>query len=126
MPMPRKQEPEKFCEFCGARLQRKVYNGRLEDLGAFKRRKYCNLKCANSKKHPTHWGTHHWRARRHRKEFCEACGITESLHAHHVDGNFKNDDPLNIQTLCTWCHHFLHATAERLGWEQPGKMPSLR
>ena len=85
-----------------------------------------NLKCANSKKHPTHWETHHWRARRHRKKFCEACGITESLHAHHVDGDFKNDDPENVHTLCIWCHNFLHATAERLGWEQPGKMPSLR
>lgn len=126
MPMPRKQEPEKYCDHCGIRLERKVYNGVLEDMGAFKRRKYCSLTCANSRKRPAHWETYHWRARKHRKNYCEACGATTSLHAHHVDGQPENNKAENIQTLCTHCHHFLHATADRMGWERPGRLPNLK
>ena len=96
-----------------------------EDLGGFKRRKYCSLKCANTRVRPSHWGTYHWRARKHRKSYCEACGSTELLHAHHVDGNPKNNSKQNIQTLCVYCHNFLHATAERRGLMVPGRLPQV-
>lgn len=125
MPMPRKAEPEKSCERCGALFQRGIFNGRLEDLGVFKRRRFCSLRCANTKVRPAHWGTYHWRARQHRKSSCEACGSTDQLHAHHVDGEPQNNEPSNIQTLCVFCHNFLHATADRLGWTEPGRLPSL-
>lgn len=122
MPMPAKMEPQKYCARCNAEIKRSRFNGRLEDLGAFKRRKYCSLKCANTRDRPSHWETYHWRARLHRKDRCEACGSTANLHAHHVDGQPKNNDQDNIQTLCVWCHNFLHATADRLGWTQPGRL----
>ena len=125
MPMPRKDEPEKYCQMCGVRLERKVYNGVLEDLGAFRRRKYCSLTCANTRKRPKHWETYHWRARHHRGATCEACGAKTSLHAHHIDGNPENNDPANIQTLCVHCHGFLHQTAKRRGWTFAGRMPGL-
>lgn len=125
MPMPAKEAPEKCCARCGADLERKRFNGRLEDLGVFKRRKYCSHVCASTRVRPGHWGTYHWRARRHRKSRCEACGSTDALHAHHVDGQPENNDPMNIQTLCVWCHNFLHATAERLGWIEPGRLARL-
>lgn len=126
MPMPRKAEPEKYCELCGTKFGRKTFNGRLEDLGVFKRRKYCSIKCASTKERPGHWGTYHWRARKHRGPRCEACGSTDQLHAHHVDGQPMNNEAENIQTLCVFCHNFLHATADRHGWTQPGRLPSLR
>jgi 5-methylcytosine-specific restriction endonuclease McrA len=127
MPMPRKEEPEKYCEFCGQRMHRNTYaTGRLEDLAVFKRRKFCSLHCANQRKRPKHWETYHYRARKHRKQLCETCGSTTDLHAHHVDGRPENNSPENIQTLCVYCHNFLHATAERRGWEQPGRLPAIR
>lgn len=125
MARPRAAEPEKYCERCGIRMERNLFGGRLEDLGVFKRRKFCSLHCANTKDRPEHWETYHWRARKHRKLLCEACGSTDNLHAHHVDGNPKNNDSSNIQTLCTFCHGFLHATAKRHGWTQPGRLPNL-
>lgn len=126
MPMPRAKEPEKFCERCGTAFSRRRFNGRLEDLGVFKRRKYCSLHCANQRERPRHWETYHWRARKHRGPSCEACGSTQKLHAHHVDGSPQNNEPSNIQTLCAYCHNFLHATADRLGWTEPGRLPQLR
>jgi hypothetical protein len=126
MPYPRAQEPEKYCQRCGSRLERRRFGGRLEDMGVFKRRKYCSLSCASRRERPTHWGTYHWRARKHRKSSCEACGSMAALHAHHVDGQPQNNDASNIQTLCASCHYFLHATAERCGWTEPGRLPPLR
>jgi hypothetical protein len=116
------QVETKSCQRCEIAMGRRRYNGRLEDLGVFKRRKYCSLKCANSKVRPEHWETYHWRARKHRLLYCEACGFTEKLHAHHVDGQPKNNSKSNIQTLCVFCHNFLHATANRHGWTQPGRL----
>ena len=119
----RKLDAEKSCARCGIPMTRHFYGDRLEDRGVFKRRKYCSLHCANQRTRPKHWETYHWRARKHRKSSCEACGSTEKLHAHHVDGQPKNSDAENIQTLCVHCHNFLHATAGRRGWDEPGRMP---
>src|SRR5574343_1848209 len=124
--MLRLVEPEKCCERCGETFRRGRFNGRLEDLGVFKRRKYCSLKCSSTRDRPSHWETYHWRARKHRGLSCEACGSMARLHAHHVDGRPENNEITNIQTLCVFCHNFLHATADRLGWTQPGRLPSLR
>src|SRR6266496_1722315 len=49
MAHPRGEEPEKFCEFCGTRFNRSIFNGRLEDLGVFRRRKYCTIRCASTR-----------------------------------------------------------------------------
>ena len=125
MAHPLAKEQMKFCLQCGKPMERKRFNGRLEDMGVFKRRKYCSLSCANTKIRPSHWSTYHWRARKHIKSSCEACGSMVYLHAHHVDGELKNNLPENIQTLCVYCHNFLHATADRLGWIQPGRLPPL-
>jgi len=126
MPMPIAQAPEKWCMRCGTPMERKRFGSRLEDMSVFKRRKYCSLHCANQRDCPKSWATYHWRARRHLGSSCEACGLTEALHAHHVDGRPENNDAENIQTLCTYCHRFLHATAARLGWTEPGRLPQLR
>lgn len=126
MGRPATKEQTKSCKICGKEFGRRRFNGRLEDMGRFLKRKHCSRKCANTRVRPKHWETHHWRARKHRGSSCEACGSTEKLHAHHVDGHPKNNSPENIQTLCAYCHNFLHATADRLGWTIPGRLPTLR
>ena len=63
-------------------------------------------------------------ARKMRKEFCEICGNTKMLCAHHIDGNWTNNNPSNIQTLCNSCHTTLHHQQGDLGQKQ-SKPPCL-
>lgn len=105
-------------------MSRMRYGKQLEDLGAFSKRKFCSLSCANTRQTLTKHG-YSWRARKHLQTSCEACGERRQLHAHHVDQNKANNEPANIQTLCKWCHNYLHATAKRLGVAVAGKMASL-
>ena len=48
----------------------------------------------------------------HLKESCERCGFVPEaycqLTVHHLDKNHKNNDPLNLQTLCHNCHNLVH------------------
>jgi 5-methylcytosine-specific restriction endonuclease McrA len=113
-----KPTPEKFCLQCGSKLERKRYNGTLEDLSRFKRRRYCNATCC---------GLHH----RHedptvdalRKRYlplrgtsCQTCGATENVCLHHVDLNPANNDLTNLMTLCGSCHTRWH-------WEHGRTLP---
>jgi 5-methylcytosine-specific restriction endonuclease McrA len=125
MGQPKKKDPVKYCERCGVKLERARINGRLEDRNVFLRRKYCSLTCANSKPDSTSKQTYLWRARKLRKDHCEACGTKKSLQAHHIDQNQKNNAPENIETLCKHCHDFWHATQKRLGLPIAGRMPPL-
>lgn len=49
-----------------------------------------------------------------RKRTCESCGANGkkiksiNLHIHHIDGNPRNPDPSNLQTLCSRCHRNIH------------------
>lgn len=122
--MKRTNEESKPCANCGMIMYRKRYGERLEDLSVFNKRIYCSLSCANTRADLTKHG-YSWRARKHLKTSCEACGETRSLHAHHIDQNKKNNSPENIQTLCMWCHDFWHSTARRIGRKVAGRMPSL-
>lgn len=44
----------------------------------------------------------------HKKDACERCGFVavhiSQLDVDHIDGNKKNNDPNNLQTLCANCH----------------------
>lgn len=84
-------------------MERKRYGEQLEDMGAFKRRRFCSLRCANTKQDVNPKQLHQ-RARKFRKSACEECGATTKLHVHHLDENPKNNDPSNLQTLCASCH----------------------
>lgn len=117
-----KRLPARYCKACESELIQKTD----EELGVFKRRKHCNSKCAEYRTRPDGWEKNHIVARKYKKAYCEACGTNKSLHAHHSDGNPKNNTPKNIQTLCAWCHHFLHALMIRLELEKPGKLPRLQ
>jgi len=44
---------------------------------------------------------------KYKKKFCETCGFIGDacqLDVDHIDGNHKNNDPINLQTLCANCH----------------------
>ena len=124
MGRPRVPDPEKYCEQCGTRVERKTFNGRLEDLGVFKRRKYCDQVCmANAfvSDAPCE-GTLHKRARQFLGTSCEFCGATMRLQAHHKDTNPQNNSPENIQTLCISCHASYHHRVRRVGAMAHGSM----
>lgn len=111
MPL-RKPDPAKNCEICGSLLTRKRFNGRLEDYSVFLRRRRCSQSCANSKL-IINDDTYLWRARRHRKEACETCGTSLRLNIHHKDRDRRNNDLVNLQTLCASCHLKLHWREDR-------------
>ena len=52
------------------------------------------------------------RYRLHIKDRCERCGFVPEAYCqltiHHLDKNHKNNDPLNLQTLCHNCHNLVH------------------
>ena len=121
--MRRVVEQLKLCERCGTPMWRKRYGTTLEDLSAWNKRRFCSLSCANTRDRLTKHG-YSWRARKHLKTACEGCGETRRLQAHHVDQDITNNEPQNIQTLCKWCHDFLHSTAKRLGRDTAGRMAS--
>lgn len=49
-----------------------------------------------------------------RKDFCERCGSTKFLCAHHRDHNRANNEQSNIETLCKSCHQKEHGAADHL------------
>ena len=106
--MRRKLDPEKSCERCGDPMERKRFNGRLEDLSAFAKRRFCTLSCANTREEVTLAG-HRWRAKQLRGNVCSGCGAVTSLQAHHKDRDVTNNSPGNIATLCDSCHRTEHA-----------------
>ena len=127
--MPRIAKPvqPKNCETCAKPLTRK-HNaaGRLEDYRSFTRRRFCSLSCANSR--PKGGGSRkasHYQARKLRGPECECCGTTKRLHAHHVNEDWRDNRPENVQTLCIFCHQFWHATHRRLGVKPTARMPRL-
>jgi len=111
MPMPMKSDPERFCAACNRKLWRKRINGRMEDRAIFLRRKYCDQRCmakGQMKENPTR-NSLLKRIRHLRKVHCESCGTNRKrLTLHHKDRNWRNNDPVNIQTLCSSCHTSLH------------------
>lgn len=40
---------------------------------------------------------------------CECCGSTEGLQVHHRDLRYLNNNPSNLQLLCTKCHSRVHS-----------------
>ncbi len=122
-----KPTPEKRCSICGARFQRtRNESGRLEDYQHFMNRRFCSLSCANSRsKGGLSRNAYQARARKHLKIACECCGTSERLHAHHVNQDWTDNRPENVQTLCVFCHQFWHATHKRLGVEPTKPMPPL-
>ncbi len=115
-----KPDPEKRCAYCGARMHRvRFVSGRLEDLAAFTRRKYCNRVCmrkafikvghTEQDYRPAHLSAFHLAYDILGKEKkCELCGSSKSIDVHHKDFDYKNNTPENIMILCRSCHMKIH------------------
>jgi hypothetical protein len=103
---PVKYEP-KICGWC----QRPFEPNRKDKV-------YCCNTCQKSasKRRQPDWSVKH-RARTklrqrpysvHKKDFCECCGFKAihpcQLDVDHIDGDHKNNEPDNLQTLCSNCH----------------------
>jgi len=118
--MSGKQEPERYCAHCSAQLTRNRINERLEDMGVFKKRKYCNRACMAAgmvKENPSRKGFG-IRARKFRQHECAQCGARENLSIHHRDRKWENNDPVNLETLCSSCHTSLHHAAGEINPKQ--------
>lgn len=123
---PKAAEPRQ-CEHCSKTLERRRNAaGRMEGFRDFMRRRFCSLSCANSRsKGGESRKALHYHARKQRAGCCEACGTTKRLQVHHIDENWTNNDPANLQTLCVFCHAFWHAMHRRLGMTPTQRMPKL-
>ena len=90
------ERPTPMCQNCAEAPC--DYKGKSKN-GFTTYRKYCR-KC--------HRGIHYKPWLLHRKKTCEACGFIPEwigqLDVDHIDGNKKNNDPSNLQTLCANCH----------------------
>ena len=115
MPQHIKPTPLRYCEACGAQLERKRFvGGVLESLLNFCRRKYCNRRCMalafDARQSPEiGWSTAHYHARKICPPGpCSRCGKPKARDAHHKDGNHLNNTPENLERICRSCHNQEH------------------
>ena len=100
----------KYCQQCGARMERQTFNGRLEDNGVFHRRKFCNRDCMakHQEKPIKSKGTLLKVATKFKQTECQNCGTTQLLNIHHVNLDESDNSPNNLMTLCASCHTKWH------------------
>jgi len=107
-----KPDPEKYCRHCGTQMKRKRYNGTLEDMGRFLRRKFCDQQCmahAMQKNHCNSISHSRMKAQKHKENACHKCGSMENLHLHHLNCDPRDNTPSNLRTLCASCHRLYHS-----------------
>ena len=105
---------ERYCLYCGKKLERKRYNGRLEDFTAFNKRLYCDRQCMRKDylkigKTDANWSNAHASARNInklilKKDCCDICGSKNNLDIHHKNGNWQDNSLENLMCLCRSCH----------------------
>ena len=103
-----KKTESKTCQKCGIEFHRRRYGNRLEDYTRWNQRRYCSKQCNYIRPSGQSKGNYHLLARKYQKSFCSTCKSTENLDVHHKDGNWKNNDQNNLETLCHSCHMKLH------------------
>ncbi|MCH5315443.1 MAG: HNH endonuclease [Eubacterium sp.] len=115
MNMTEIKQLEKYCAYCGKRLERKRFaNGRLEDFGVFSKRKYCSMTCMRKaflkigNNNQTYRVSHSTSQKINelilQRTTCENCGKSGNLDVHHIDGNYQNNNLENLKVLCRSCH----------------------
>lgn len=113
-----KPTPVIYCETCGKQIERKILGntGKLEKLGRFSRRRFCDVKCAGIDRRSDEplsdsWVTvHKYSKRAVPPGPCSICGKADGCDVHHIDGNHKNNDLSNLTRLCRRCHLRQHRT----------------
>jgi hypothetical protein len=118
--MLQKPTPSKSCEHCGETMDRKRFSGRLEDLGVFRRRRFCGEPCwaLGSRKPAPSLGALRKRSASLRGQKCETCGTPNRLQVHHVNRDPADNRKHNLMTLCASCHTRWH-------WQHDKRKPSL-
>lgn len=109
----------KTCQKCGSIFNRRRFGKRLEDFTRWNQRLYCSKQCSYIRPEIIHKSSFHRLARNFQEKQCATCRSTENLDVHHKDGNWKNNDPKNLETLCHSCHMKLH-------WQQGDLKPQLQ
>lgn len=89
-------------------------------------KKYCCRNCKQKDKDKRLGNTNNKNKKRkrpyvvHKKDKCDFCGFIPihmcQLDVDHIDGNNKNNDISNLQTLCANCHRL--KTYKNKDWEQ--------
>ena len=123
------KQAERYCKYCGKQLERKRYNGVLEDFTVFKKRKYCNRECMKRVflkigENEQTYSNAHTTARKINelilhKEVCELCGSETNLDIHHIDGNWRNNNLNNLMCLCRSCHTKYERNKDKIGDDEP-------
>lgn len=115
-----KETPEKYCAYCGKKMERKRYKHKMEDLKIFNKRKYCCRDCMKKGFVKVGINTKQTSRNAHQSAYtlaysvlgkekvCELCGSIKSIDIHHKDGNYQNNTPDNIMVVCRSCHMKLH------------------
>lgn len=117
-PQP-KPTPERYCAFCGKKLERKIFKSKREDLSIFNKRKYCNRECMkkayvrNGATHQDYSSAHHTSRKivyliENREAKCQLCGAIRNIDIHHIDGNYGNNHSENLMVVCRSCHMKIH------------------
>lgn len=107
--------PERYCAYCGKKLERKRFSHKWEDLAVFSKRKYCDRECMKraflktgqtdqSKRVAHHTSMLMMRLLQPEVQECQICKSTKNLDVHHKDGNFRNNTIENLMLLCRSCH----------------------
>lgn len=92
------QEDRPTCKDCGLPAR---YHTKNEDGSVRYWRNICTM-CHKNR------GQKQYKYRLNKKTFCEMCGFVAKhrvqLDVDHIDGNHKNDNESNLQTICANCH----------------------
>lgn len=116
----------KVCLNCSKSFSRSRYNARLEDFTRFNKRKFCSLTCSasyNNRRIEPGEGYYRRKSRVYLGKCCDSCRSTNKLVVHHIDQNYKNNSPSNLQTLCNNCHDHWHWHQRKLGINIAGPCP---
>lgn len=125
MGRPKLPTPEKYCEICGKRMERRPRKCRdsitYETVGEFEKRRFCSNACSSKFKSMQALKTPAPTAKQSRvrarnsvpKSACAICGKEGYTEVHHVDKNPMNNSPDNLVRLCKSCHAKQHRERKR-------------
>ena len=109
--------PEKYCERCGKKLERRpLASGYEEPLYWFNKRRFCSVECANKTMGEARLAEPAKSPKISRKRArnmlpsapCAVCGKIGYTEVHHRDENPMNNSPENLVRLCKSCHAKQH------------------
>ncbi len=117
----RKTVKDRRCEFCDAVMLRKTYKGVLESCLAYSKRHYCDRNCmaAGMLHDDPSRNAYLVRARKYIANSCGVCDGTTKLSINHINRDWKDNRPENLETLCISCHMKKH-------WAEPGRLFQLK